>query len=160
MENVITRDDILTQDAAVTRQRTIDIARRFAKRCGDVLNAEHCKFKLSLVRYSTRNFHDSFLLNSLNCGYHHPPLADSALACRLSQAIGAPGSMEKILLSNGRCKHPSRKTLKLYYFRVEVVKSRKVRKISPHRSKSWWLAYKKPEIAAREDTRPPICGQS
>ena len=59
-----------------------------------------------------------------------PPLADSASACRRSRAFGAPGSMGKNILSNRRCKHPSRQTAELYYFWVEVVKSRKVRKIS------------------------------
>ena len=37
----------------------------------------------------------------------------------------APGSMVKITQSNRWELHPSRKTAELYYFRVEVVKSRK-----------------------------------
>ena len=42
----------------------------------------------------------------------------------------ALGSMEKIILSCGQGMHPTRKTLELYYLRVEVVKSREVRNFS------------------------------
>ena len=57
------------------------------------------------------------------CGCCHPPLADSAFCVQPVPGRPAPGSMEKINSSCGQGMHPSRKTLKLYYFWVEVVKS-------------------------------------
>ena len=44
----------------------------------------------------------------------------------------APGSTEKINSSCGQGMHPSRKTLKLYYFWVEVVKSWDSSKVMRH----------------------------
>ena len=60
------------------------------------------------------------------------PPALGGLRSRVPPVPGrhAPGSMEKIKLSRGQGMHPSRKTLKLYYFWVEVVKSRDSSKIS------------------------------
>ena len=62
-------------------------------------------------------------------GCCRPPLADSASRMPPVPGHRAPGSMEKIKLSCGQGMHPSRKTLELYYFRVDAVKSRKTRKM-------------------------------